>query len=298
MQQTDTQASGACLLCGGRSFTPLLRSQALLAVRFGRCGACSLLQMRAMPSDAELYDFYQAYDVVGERDPYFRALWEPDALETDEGREIRARAQRLLALQPRPRRVLEVGSGHGLFVKVLTDAGVHAAGVELSARAAEKSRRVHGVEVHTGTLDSLPAAPFDAIAMWDLLEHVPDPGRLIEQAAARLEPGGVLIIETPDEAALLDRVVITLGRLGISWPADHFYGLHHLVLFRRATLRRLLEARGLRVVAMQGASTRVSRIFGGRSVRDRAARLFLGGLNLLARCVGRQNKMIVTARKG
>ncbi|MBZ0253246.1 MAG: class I SAM-dependent methyltransferase, partial [Candidatus Methylomirabilis sp.] len=259
---------------------------------------CTLLQMRAMPSESELYDFYQAYDVVGERDPYFRALWGPDALETGEGRQIRARAQRLLALRPRPRRVLEVGSGHGLFLGLLTAAGVHAEGVELSARAAEKSRRLHGVEVHTGTLDSLPAATFDAIAMWDLLEHVPDPGRLLEQVAARLEPGGVLIIETPDEAALLDRVIITLGRLGITWPADHFYGLHHLVLFRRATLRRLLEARGLRVVGMEGASTCPARIFGGRSLRDRAARLFLGGLTALARCVDRQNKMIVTARRG
>ncbi len=290
-------ANDACLLCGGQRFTQLLRSQAILACRFWRCRECTLLQMRPRPSTAELFDFYQAYDVVGERDPYFRALWGPDALSTPEGKAIVARAQWLLALQPRPQRVLEVGSGHGLFLEALTAAGVHAEGVELSARAVEKSRRAHGVHVHAGTLQSMPPATFDAIAMWDLLEHVSDPAGLVAEAAARLTPGGVLVLETPDEAALLDRIIIALGRLGVRWPAEHFYGLHHIVLFRRATLRRLLESAGLRVEAIEGASTDPGRTFRGTGLRDRAARAFLWALALVARCTGRQNKMIVTARK-
>ncbi len=293
----DSRPDPACVLCGGHDFRPLLRGADMEASRFFRCRACTLLQMRPMPTDRELFDYYQRYDIVGEHYPYFAALWRPDALDTPEGREIRERAGLVLAATPRPQRVLEVGSGHGLFLKVLVDAGVHAEGVELSARAAERSRAAHGVTVHAGTLDSVPGSTFDAIAMWDLLEHVADPHGLVAQAAARLSPGGRLFVETPDEAALLDRTILALHRLGVSWPARQFYGTHHLVLFRRASIRRLLEQHGFVVEGITGASTYVARSFSGSGLKARASRLFLGALFALAKLVGRQNKMIVVAKK-
>ena len=69
----------SCVLCGGTGFTPLLTSAAMQASRFGRCNECSLLQMRPMPSQREVFDYYQTYDIVGEEHSYFRALWGPDS---------------------------------------------------------------------------------------------------------------------------------------------------------------------------------------------------------------------------
>jgi hypothetical protein len=108
---------------------------------------------------------------------------------------------------------------------------------------------------------------------------------------------GWLFLETPDEGALLDRVVLGLSRLGIKGPAHTFYGLHHLVLFRPKTIRRLLEENGFKVVEIRGAATEVGRIFRGNGFKDKMTRLGLGGLFLLACLVGRQNKMLIAARK-
>ena len=52
--------------------------------------------------------------------------------------------------------------------------------------------------VHIGTLDTaeLEKGSFDLITMWDVVEHVPEPRDLLEQARELLKPGGLLVIET------------------------------------------------------------------------------------------------------
>jgi len=56
-----------------------------------RCVACGLLQTVPMPDAVELDAYYQKYDVMGERDPYYREAWGADALVSVEGREARKR---------------------------------------------------------------------------------------------------------------------------------------------------------------------------------------------------------------
>ena len=144
---------------------------------------------------------------------------------------------------------------------------------------------------------TVPDRDFNAVTLWDLLEHVNDPKELIVDCALRLKTGGWLFIETPDEAALLDRTVLSLAKFGFKGPASTFYGLHHLVLFRPQTVRRLLEENGFKIVEIRGAATDPARIFRGKGFKDKMARLGLGGLFLLARLVGRRNKMLIAAKK-
>jgi len=79
--------------------------------------------------------------------------------------------------------------------------------------------------------------------------------------------------------------------------AATFYGLHHLVLFRHATVRRLLENSGFNEVKIVGAATEPGRIFRGNGFKDKMARLGLGGLFLAAKIIGKQNKMLIAAKK-
>jgi len=289
--------SSPCLVCGSLKFRPVFKPKDGGGRAFERCLDCSLLQMRPMPTEKELFDFYQTYDVVGEHDAYFKDVWGPNALQTPEGRDIAERASWVLGIAPKPDRLLEVGSGHGLFLKVMRDAGVQAEGVELHAGAAKKSAELYGVKVHHGTLESFAGDRYAVIAVWDLIEHVADPNPLLAKVHALLPGGGHLFIETPDEEALLDRAVLLLARIGVTWPADLFYGIHHLVLFRRQSMRRLLDRHGFEVIDIRPAETYVPRIFRGASLRDKAARVGLGALFRVARVVDRQNKMLVAARK-
>ena len=59
------------------------------------------------------------------------------------------------------------------------------------------------VEVVTGTLDAVPSeARFDSVLYIDVLEHIADDGPELARAAARLRPGGYLVVLAPAHPSL------------------------------------------------------------------------------------------------
>ena len=82
------------------------------------------------------------------------------------------------------------------------------------------------------------AATPDVIAGWHVLEHLREPRRLVNVAAARLAPGGVLILAMPNPQALQFRL------LGRYWA--HVDAPRHLHLVPSEVLRTWAEAAGLK----------------------------------------------------
>jgi SAM-dependent methyltransferase len=82
--------------------------------------------------------------------------------------------------------------------------------------------------------------PFDAIALWHVIEHVPDPVRLLQAAAGRLAPGGALVVAAPNPASLQLRL------FGPRWT--HLDAPRHLQLIPAAALERLGAEHGLHAV--------------------------------------------------
>jgi hypothetical protein len=75
------------------------------------------------------------------------------------------------------------------------------------------------------------------IALWHVIEHLSDPWRMLETAAARLRPGGVLVLATPNPAALQFRL------FGGRWT--HVDAPRHLWLIPPRVLAARGEALGL-----------------------------------------------------
>ncbi|MBI4133777.1 class I SAM-dependent methyltransferase [Candidatus Uhrbacteria bacterium] len=285
--------------------------------RLVRCGACGLVQTEPMPTGEFLREWYQRYDVLGEREPYYQVLTGAHPLDTSEGMDIarrfgwvkRAMANCAAQIANRPDdtrlaigdkpKVLDVGSGPGVFLDLVRRAGWEGIGVELNYRAAAASRERYGIDVREGALESvgLPRESFDVVTLWDIVEHVRDPRRLLERAHALLAPGGALFIETPNSAALLDRAAIMLARFGIPRPAATFYGVHHLTLWNQKNIRRLLESIGFRVEAITLDTTPAGRVFRGVSLHDRLMRFGVSTIQNIGKLLRRENKMIITSRK-
>ena len=79
-----------------------------------------------------------------------------------------------------------------MFAKLASDAGYRYTGIEMDARCCAYLRSELGVEAIESdapgdVLAQLP--PSDAIALWHVLEHLPDPWGVVERAAANLAPG-------------------------------------------------------------------------------------------------------------
>jgi SAM-dependent methyltransferase len=88
----------------------------------------------------------------------------------------------------------------------------------------------------------LAGAPYDAILMLAILEHLPSPGRALSRAATLLAGGGRILATTPHP---LGRLPLEAGaRLGLlSRHADE----EHETLLNRAALERAAEGAGLAV---------------------------------------------------
>jgi len=98
------------------------------------------------------------------------------------------------------------------------------------------------VPILTGLVEdaALPPESYDAITLWDSIEHIRQPLAVLREMGRLLKPGGVLGLSTPNIRSLLYRL---LGRhcwfLG---PQEHIY------YYDRQLLRRVLAPLGFVVV--------------------------------------------------
>ena len=133
------------------------------------------------------------------------------------------------------RDVLEIGCGHGYFLDAARARGMAVEGAERSASAGGARERGH--LIHGAWLAELELEPrFDAVAMWEVLEHLPAPREALAQVRRLLRPGGRLALSTPSSSGLLARL---MGRrfVMVEPPA-------HLELFSRRGLALLLASAG------------------------------------------------------
>jgi SAM-dependent methyltransferase len=141
-------------------------------------------------------------------------------------------------------RLLDVGCASGLFLRHAMDAGWDVVGVEPAEELCRTARELLGpqAEVYGSTLQSiyLPPASFDAITLWDVLEHVSEPVSFLERCASVLKPGGLLFANVPDLDSWQSRA------LGSRWP---LLLPEHLNYFNPGSLRMCGDRAGLQWVA-------------------------------------------------
>lgn len=140
------------------------------------------------------------------------------------------------------KKVLDLGPGDTSYRSLHAFMREHAKqviGVEIDPVRAKKLRR-HGFVIHEGNAEDFTLSErYDAVVAGDLIEHVDNPGRLIDNALRHLKPGGVFIFNTPNIYSInfLLRGVI-IGHVPMF--AEHTVG------FNEQLLRELLRRRGLR----------------------------------------------------
>lgn len=141
-------------------------------------------------------------------------------------------------------RLLDVGCGAGGFLHRAKAAGFSVAGLDFnSARAG--ALKAAGFEVFHGGLPDFArtAAPasFDAVTIFQVVEHLDAPRVWLESAKALLKPGGLLIVGTPNR----DRTFDPFKDPSI---ADVDMPPHHLTRWNAAALSGLLSHAGFAVI--------------------------------------------------
>jgi novobiocin biosynthesis protein NovU/D-mycarose 3-C-methyltransferase len=228
------RAHTACRACGSTDLAPVLDlGEQPLANAFGpdpapraplvvlHCPRCTLIQLSVVVDPAVLYAPGYAY-VQQSRSPSMKAHFA--ALIAD----IRATGAK--------GSVLEIGSNNGAFLTALARAGfTRRLGVDPAATGGEPAWR-EPFNVQSAASVTSSAGPYDLVVARHVFAHVDDWPSFIEALGIVTAPGGLVVLEVPDAAA-----VYNLG----DWP--YFYH-EHLSLVTRLALDALLANTPWRVV--------------------------------------------------
>ncbi len=159
------------------------------------CGACGLARTVPRPDETRLADYYPAayYGAPGAR--RF-----PAPVERLQRILYGARARAVEQVAGGRGRVLDIGCGRGFLLDAFRRRGWEVHGTELDERSATHAREVLGLPVHVGPPGSEPwlDGHFDAVVLWHVLEHLPDPAAALARARRLLARGGVLMVGVPD----------------------------------------------------------------------------------------------------
>jgi SAM-dependent methyltransferase len=158
-------------------------------------------------------------------------------------------------MPPGCERVLELGCGNGATLAWLKAEGLVdiTCGVELFAAAAETAAQHVDVMVQ-GDVERMtlpfPVEHFDVILCLDVLEHLLDPWRVLQQLMTHLKPGGRLIASVPNVRnwhALLP--LLFAGRW--DYADSGILDRTHLRFFTCASAQALVAGSGARIELMQ-----------------------------------------------
>jgi SAM-dependent methyltransferase len=144
-------------------------------------------------------------------------------------------------------RFLDVGCGSGDMVAAMGRLGMESEGVEPSRYAATKAAEA-GLKVTCALLHdaAFPDASFDAVSMFHVLEHTPQPVDVLRECRRILKPGGELVIGVPNFDSLVFALVGD-GWIGLQLPS-------HVQHFSTSSLRVAAERAGLAVGSIETES--------------------------------------------
>jgi 2-polyprenyl-3-methyl-5-hydroxy-6-metoxy-1,4-benzoquinol methylase len=199
-----------------------------------RCEECGIAFTRTRPSRTEMAKYYPASYYGGSK--RF-----PGPIERVQRALYARRAKAVERIHGAKGRVLDIGCGPGFLLRAFKERGWEVQGTEFSEQSAAHARDVLNLPILTGDVTELqlPAASFDAIVMWHVLEHFSEPSQTIAEVARLLGPGGVFFCAVPN-----------FGGIEARFARDKWFHLdvtRHLNHFTLPVLTKLLTANGLAV---------------------------------------------------
>ncbi|MDE3111882.1 MAG: methyltransferase domain-containing protein [Chloroflexota bacterium] len=259
-----------CALCGRVDGRVLFRVDGSLIVR---CEQCGLVRDATRPVAARAVygaDYYSTESAKGGYANY--------VLDAEVNRlTFTARLHAIEARLGRKGRLLDVGCALGDFLALARGEGWQVEGAEISMFAANEARK-KGLRVFCGALEDLraPSGRYDAITLYDVIEHLSDPIATLKEIRRLLVPGGVVHIVTPNVGGLQARL------LGASWY--HYKPGEHLFYFSPTTLRRATRDAGLAWDGWARSGSYVTATYVMSRLRYYAPRLF-GALEAVGRTI-------------
>jgi SAM-dependent methyltransferase len=171
-------------------------------------------------------------------------------------------------------RVLDVGCGTGDFLAAAKERGLRPTGIDVSEAGARRCRQ-RGFEALAGNfLTEDFGTEFDAVTMWDVIEHLRDPGAFFERSHDVLREDGLFIGKVPAFGPIsvgLSKRVPRLAGMLLGAP-------DHVQYFTQGSLGALLRRTGFEVDWLHPPANRLRGKRRGGSIMRRIGRSLAGAI--------------------
>jgi 2-polyprenyl-3-methyl-5-hydroxy-6-metoxy-1,4-benzoquinol methylase len=198
-----------------------------------RCVTCGLIFLEPVPPDLGAY-YPQDYYPVPSCSSELVSASENERFKLD-----------LILPFIQQGKLLEVGPAFGNFAYLAKRSGFDVEVIEMDSRCCEVLRNVAGIE----TIQSSDAAhavqdkgPYDVIALWHVIEHLPNFKQTLDVLASKVRKGGVLVMAAPNPESWQFRI------LGRYWT--HVDAPRHVVLIPVELLVAHMRKFGFTAVSM------------------------------------------------
>lgn len=235
-----------CPLCGNAHTKVLSQSK---RYEYIKCNSCHVDFSLLKPGveDTLTRSFYDGFTYNQHRSEHYQVWLE--ATQTALGRQF-AHLERL-GYTPESRYLLDIGCGEGMCVDAANRLGWSATGIDVDGEAIARGK-VKGLDVREGTIEELglPKSHFSTVKMFHVLEHIPQPDKLLSEVLELMAPAGVLMIDVPNQRGIITSAKILI-RNTIRRSANDYGQIdppRHLWGFSEDALVSLIQRIGFRII--------------------------------------------------
>jgi len=237
-----------CPYCGGKSAlllssTDVNRKTTTQIFDYYQCSVCTLVFLDPIPND--MTPFYKGgYQKIPKNLSELRVIARKERYRMDS-----------ISKHVKGGRLLEIGPWMGIFSCNAKDAGFDVTAIEIDQDCVNFLQEVVGIKAIQSnkpeeTLEAIDEK-FDVIALWHCLEHLQKPWLVLQKAAEKLAPGGIILVAIPNIESY------DFSVLGTRWV--HLDAPRHLYQFPIQWLETLGPTIGLKTLEAT-TSDRLSRI--------------------------------------
>lgn len=170
-----------CIFCGGEMVAGPMDLK--------RCKSCGIYRKHPLPSSDQMKHMTRNFLLSASKNK------EKGKLRIEHAHEALEILERYIQIG----NLYDIGAAGGFVMKAAKERGWNVDGNELSVACIDWAEKTLGIDIEYGHLEELEVKEnhYDAIVMWNTLEHVLNPVTTLDKSKAMLKAGGCLHIEVP-----------------------------------------------------------------------------------------------------
>ncbi len=204
---------------------------------YRKCGVCNVVYVSPILKENVLIEMYKKSDYAK---GWMQVLLNPVEQKFNQSK-FEQGIKQIEEIIGRKGKILDVGCAVGQFLNIAKKVGWEVTGTELNKEECAYCQNM-GLKVLDKplTIDLFPSDTFDAVTLWEVLEHVLYPKDILKNIYKILKPSGVLLIVVPNLDSLAAQI--------LQEKCNMFLGISHITMFNNTTLTNVLEDEGFNII--------------------------------------------------